>query len=369
MKLRAHAPTTRSQGSAAIAGAAALKRGGRAALLLEVLVALTILVTAMGLLAAQLVNGLNMTDYAERQFRAGLLADRVLALVQLDPALKRLMNESEEFEFEFTDENPLGYPLADMPGYFWRVRHEPVNREEQDKLRLVRIQVLRQREDASLASKGDAEVVRELAFLRAAPATVNLVAEAGLSEDAAAQLQSAIPLGGFDPHAVDFQELMAALDRDTLALLMPLLQPLLGRLAGGRLPAGMAGLGDQLGPGGQFGRRGGGAEGLPDETQAGDVNAAELEALIRAAVEAAGQMPQTTPPPSGPPPRRPPGLPDGGFGRQDETGDIAPPRPAPSGPPVIDIGRGSGPNGEYTLEDLMRLRDAYERAQQEQGGL
>ena len=37
----------------------------RAALLLEVVIALAVLVTAMGLLAAQLAGGLNMTTYSQ----------------------------------------------------------------------------------------------------------------------------------------------------------------------------------------------------------------------------------------------------------------------------------------------------------------
>jgi hypothetical protein len=44
------------------------------------------------------------------------------------------------------------------------------------------------------------------------------------------------------------------------------------------------------------------------------------------------------------------------------------PGPPDGGPtPRIEPGGGSGPDGEYTLEDLMRLRDEYERQESGQG--
>ena len=56
----------------------------RAALLLEIIVALTIMVSAMAFVGAQLIGGLRMVAYADQQARAGELADRMLAILELD---------------------------------------------------------------------------------------------------------------------------------------------------------------------------------------------------------------------------------------------------------------------------------------------
>ncbi|MEW6198653.1 MAG: hypothetical protein AB1601_08340 [Planctomycetota bacterium] len=323
----------------------AWKRCRRSAVLLEVVIALTVLVAAMGLLGAQLAGGLEMTAFSEEQLRAALLAEHLVALVRLDPRLAALMKENETLEYACTDETPLGYALAPLPGTFWRIVHEPVNREDQETLRRVVIEILRQPDQDRLDSSEGAEVVRQLVMLKAAPPKVDLVEQGGMTEAAAEILRGLVPIPGFDPRAVDFQQLMTMLDEDTLAQLMPYMDTVLGQLGGGGVPAQWAQYADQFGVGG----RGDGGAGPGGANT--DANA--LADMIRQAVEAAGGMPPPGPPPG---PFRP------GGGRPP-----APPpnegEPSPGPPPGFDVGQGSGPNGEYTIEDLMRLRDAYERQQ------
>lgn len=319
----------------------AWKRCRRSAVLLEVVIALTVLVAAMGLLGAQLAGGLEMTAFSEEQLRAALLAEHLVALVRLDPRLAALMKENETLEYACTDETPLGYALAPLPGTFWRIVHEPVNREDQETLRRVVIEILRQPDQDRLDSSEGAEVVRQLVMLKAAPPKVDLVEQGGMTEAAAEILRGLVPIPGFDPRAVDFQQLMTMLDEDTLAQLMPYMDTVLGQLGGGGVPAQWAQYADQFGVGG----RGDGGAGPGGANT--DANA--LADMIRQAVEAAGGMPPPGPfrPGGGRPPAPPP-----------NEGE-----PSPGPPPGFDVGQGSGPNGEYTIEDLMRLRDAYERQQ------
>lgn len=320
----------------------------RSAVLLEVVIALTVLVAAMGLLGAQLAGGLEMTAFSEEQLRATLLAEHLVALVRLDPRLAALMKENEKLEYACTDETPLGYALAPLPGTFWRIVNEPVNREDQETLRRVVIEILRQPNPDRLDSSDGAEVVRQLVMLKAAPPKVDLVEQGGMTEAAAEMLRGLVPIPGFDPRAVDFQQLMTMLDEETLAQLMPYLDGVLGMLGGGGVPTQWTQYADQFGVPGLGGRGGEGAG-----PGGANIDANALADMIRQAVEAAGGTPPPAPPPG---PFRP------GGGRPP-----APPpnegEPPPGPPPGFDIGQGSGPNGEYTIEDLMRLRDAYERQQ------
>lgn len=351
----------------------------RAALLLEVVIALAVLVAAMGLLGAQLAGSVKMATVSAEQFQATLLTDRVLELLQLDPELQRQLSEYEEFEDLFGKE---------YPGWFWRVHVEPVERDKEE-LKLVTIDVLYQRDLSQPENITGADLMRRVAFLKAPPGTIDLIEQAGLSEEMAEMLRNTIPIPGFDPHAVNLHEMIAMLDADTLDIILPMLMPLLQQIAAGGTVSGLSGLASELGAGGVPG-----AGGLPSG------QADELEAQIREAVGAggppggagrppggiAGQPGRAPAPPGGAPGavppgptggnanaagggRRPPGAPTGPPpGRPPGRGGGAPPPPPPQGGAPgnvggVNIGRGSGPNGEYTLEDLMRIRDEYERQQ------
>ncbi len=330
----------------------------RGALLLEVVVALAVLVTAMGLLGAQLCGGLNMTTYAEEQLRAALLADRIVAMVQLDPEIQRRISEAEDVEDKFGDE---------YPGYFWHVRNEPLDRENQEELRLITVQVYYQPDPSlqdDVSGISSARLMRQLGFFKAKPGTLDLVSEGGLTEEQAEQLRQAIPIAGFDPSNVDLQQLMTLLDPDMISQLLPMLLPLLQQISAGGMPSELAELAEQFGGGALNADQLGGAS--PDE----------LANAIREAVEtgrAGGGSGIPPPPPRGgrAPGRMPGQGAPGGQGPGQRMG--APPgqrppgqRPAarPGPPPSgVNVGQGSGPNGEYTIEDLMRMRDEYERSQ------
>ncbi len=358
----------------------------RSAILLEVVVALAIMVSAVGLLSAQLSSGLKMMTFSEDAMKASLLADRLVSLVRFDPEMQRQLQQASDTQ-DF--EGPFGgewgqIVLPRYPGYFWRVHSQPLTRDNPD-TKVITIQVLRQRDPAQLDKIEGAVVERQLAFLKVPAPKVDLVQEAGLSDEAAQQFQN---LTGQDPHAVDFQQLLSMLDPATLQALAPYLQQVLTQLEnGGELPPELAGLAGQLG---------GGAGNL------GGMSADQLAEYIRQQVQAAQQGGQAgqQPSPSGQVPGGRGGRgPGGGQGGQPGGGQGGPPggqrgggppggrqggqQGGPGGGQQGGFGSGqqggggqqqgggpprvqpSGPNGEYTIDDLMRLRDLY---QQQQGG-
>jgi hypothetical protein len=315
---------------------------GRAAVLLEVVIALAVLVTAMGLLGAQLASGLNTTFHAEEQLRASLLADRIVGLVQLDPDMQRRLTEEDEFEDKFGD---------DVPGYYWRIKTEPVDREHPDELKVVTIQVLYQPDKElqdSTGGIGSATLLRQLGLLKAKPGTINLVEQAGLNEEQAEELRQAIPIPGFDPSAIDLQQLMGMLTTDQITQLLPMLMPLLQQISSGNVPADLANLAQQLGGGLNL-------------DQLGGTSPEDLANMIQQAVGSGGKSGGTAGQPAagGAAPGRGTKTPPAGG----TAGGAPPPAQQPAAGGGVNIGQGSGPNGEYTIEDLMRLRDEYERQQ------
>jgi hypothetical protein len=319
-------------------------------------VALAVLVAAMGLLGAQLAGGLNMAAYSEEQLRASLLADRLLAMAQLDPNMQVLLSQSDDFEDKFGD---------DAPGYFWHVLTEPLDQDKPDDMKVVTLEVLYQPDKElqdSASGINTATVLRRLAFFKGKPGTLNLVEQAGLSEEAAEELRQAIPIPGFDPSQVDLQQLMSLLTPDQINQILPMLVPLLQQIGAGNF-SDLGGLAQQV-------------SGALGQNLPGGMSADQLTNMIQQAVGGAGSSAgasgggSASQTPSSPG-RTPSGTP-GTTGRTSQTpsagGQRSPTPPATGGGSAgggINIGPGSGPNGEYTLEDLMRLRDAYE---QQQGG-
>ena len=328
----------------------------RGALLLEVVVALAILVTAIGLLSSQLVTGMNLTIYSEEQTRAAYLADEVMSRIDLDPNMGLLLSElgeSDELEEEFGDRHP---------GYFWRITMKPVEPERQD-LDVVTVEILFQRDPDDIDNIDGADIVRKLAFLRAEPAKIDLAEDAGLDDAMIEQLRAAVPIPGFDPRAVDMHQLVA-LDPDAMLELVPIMMTLFAQVGGGQLPGDLAGqLGGLAGAGGA----GGGQEMTPEI-------AAQLEMLRQMAAEyedgggaapapsnrrGSGASGTTRGPGGGRGGGRASGGNRGGSGNRNPGGQSG-----SSGSAVDDLRQGgSGPNGDYTIEDLMRLRDEYERTQ------
>lgn len=152
----------------------------RAALLLEVIIALTIMVAAMGLLGSELVTGLKMTAYAEEQTRAAQLSDRITTLLELDQTtVEKLLNE----------QNADGDFGEQYPGWFWRAL---VEQTDVPGLGLLRVQILKQEDAKKARDINGAKVVREMRLLKASPAMINPV-DFGLTEEQVALLLNFLP--------------------------------------------------------------------------------------------------------------------------------------------------------------------------------
>ncbi len=314
---------------------------GRAALLLEVVLAMAIMVGALGIFGAQLVSGLRATEAADLRTRAGALLERVLGLVEYDPELQDRLLTEERFENEFGD---------DLPGWFYEIEFKPI--EEVAGLGQIRISVLYQSEDDARTGAGG-RLLSQAVLLKAARPKINLVEDFGLPADKLDEITALLP-EGLDPTDFDPQRLIALVNADPqliislLPALVPLLQQYFGQ--GGSLP-------------GEFQ--------LPSGF--GPQEQAELEEAVggllggRAGRGGAG----VSAPAGGPPPGGGTVTPRaGGRGRSGQQGAGVQSggtrsgggRSGRAGQPAIR--QGSGPGGQYTIEDLMRLREEL----QSQGG-
>jgi hypothetical protein len=359
----------------------------RGALLLEVVVALAIMTAALGLLGAQLVSGLKVTQYAERQTRVSELADGILALLELDQQLQERVFNDRQTDGDFGDS---------YPGYFWRIEVLPT---DVDGLGQVRLEILYQNDESKRDQIDAAEVVRTLGLLKANPGRIDLAADFGASEEQLAQLTDVVPIPGFDPTALDPQQLVS-LDPQTLLALLPQIMELLQTMGiqtppGGEIPTDPEGLREyiegQLGaaggriPGGDGGDTGGpalgglspggaGRGGRGSGGRAGGLSAEQLEQMIRDRAAAGGAG-------GGGSGNRGGGNRGGNQGGGNAGGQSGGTRDGSgnaggnrgggnrggSGNQGGSGGRGgntrggSGPGGHYTIEDLMRMRDEHNR--------
>jgi hypothetical protein len=197
-------------------------------LLLEVVVALAIMVMAMGMLSAQLASGLRMTEAAEELTQASQLADRILALVELDPNTVERFFEERQIDGDFDSEIYEQYR-----GWFWRATVEELPDDED--LGRVTIEILHQRNFDDRENIEDAQIVRTLHLLKANPGRINLAEDFGVPEEQLDLLMSMIPIPGFDPTALDPQALVS-LEPEMLLDLLPIVLPLLQQFSGGKLP-------------------------------------------------------------------------------------------------------------------------------------
>ena len=293
----------------------------RSALLLEVLLSLAIMVSALGVLGAQLAGGLRMTADMDRLTRAAELTDRILALIELDPAMQEAIQMEQEIDGEFGDQ---------FPGWFWQMTLEPT---EVDGLGLVHVEILHQDDIARQDSVDGAKLVRSVSLLRASPGRIDLVADFGMDEDQVAELATLLPIPDFDPNNVDPQALMAFATEnpETLLELLPALMPLLQQFAG----TGVA--------------PGGGGSGLEGLTGSGsEFGQAELEELLRLGGDTGAQPAAPGVAGGGAPPARggrSTTTPRAGGGRQ--------------GGGASDTSSGGQPR--YSIEDLMRMRDEMQQ--------
>ncbi len=198
------------------------------AMLLEVIIAFSIMVFAMAVLGAQLYSGMRTTAQAEEITQAGQLADRMLALVELEPNTVQQFFEQKEMDGDFDEQ---------YPGWFWRATVEPLSDNDDEQLGMVTIEILHQTDSEQRDSIDGARIVRTLHMLKANPAKIDLAKDFGVPEEQLEMLASFIPIEGFDPKALDPQALVS-LDPETLMGLLPVLLPLLQQfqLGGVNLP-------------------------------------------------------------------------------------------------------------------------------------
>lgn len=209
----------------------------RAVLLLEVVVALTLMVLAMGLLGGQLVGGLRMVTFAEEQTRAAQLADRMLALLELDPNTVERFMEYREIDGDFGEQHP---------GWFWRATAEELEQAagvaqtaeemaEEEGLNRVTIEILHTGDPEARDDIEQARVVRAIHLLKASPGRINLAEDFGVPPEQLEQLSAMIPIPGMDPTALDPQALVS-LDPEMLMAMLPMILPLLQQFRGGSMP-------------------------------------------------------------------------------------------------------------------------------------
>ncbi|MFQ5804873.1 MAG: hypothetical protein ACE5I3_00320 [Phycisphaerae bacterium] len=197
----------------------------RAVLLLEVVVALAVMVTAMGLLGAQLVGGLRMTAHAEELMRASQLADRVLALLELDPNMVERFVEQREIDGDFGEQ---------YPGWFWRAWAEEVEEIEQTEeiveeapFSRVTIEILHQSDPERRDDIEDAQLVRQLHVLKAARGTVDLERDFGMPPEAAEMLKANLPPEVLtEDGEIDFARLVQFIGAEDLFALLPMVMAL-----------------------------------------------------------------------------------------------------------------------------------------------
>ena len=212
----------------------------RGVLLLEVIVALTIMVSAMGLLGAQLVGGIKMTMYAEEQTRAAQLADRMLALLELDPNTVTRFVAEREADGDFGEQ---------YPEWFWRAYAEELEEtedlEQEQRLSRVTIEILHQPGVGLDADIEDARAVRRLHLLKAAPAMIDLEEDFGVPAEKVETIMELIasiaPDAITETGEIDIRVLMQFTGIEDLFALMPMLAGLAGGGFGDENLAGLLG--------------------------------------------------------------------------------------------------------------------------------
>ena len=233
----------------------------RAGLLLEAAVAMTVLVSAIGLLGAQLVGGMNMTVYAEEQTRASQLVDRMMALLELDP------NTVTRF---VTDKHADGDFGKQYPEWFWRATAEELEEtkdlEAERKLNKITLEILYQPGAGTDANIENARVVRRLHLLKAAPGLIDLEKHFGVPAEKVETIKEL--LANIAPEAltengeIDLRILMQSIGTQDLFALMPML----------------AGMGLENGG---FAGAGGGAGGIADLLSAQGLSVDDLAGLLQ----------------------------------------------------------------------------------------
>ncbi len=191
----------------------------RAALLLEVILALAILFMGMAVIGIQLSSALQIGYRSERSSQALMLGEAKLA--QLDSGgidLQRELGADGIMEGDFG---------ITFPGYFWRFLLEPD--ENVADLFTVRLEILygTPEDDLEPGSIEDAKRVITLHALRPTPATLNLQRDFGFSDEELEEVAASLPVD-IDPTDLS-PAALANRDPAELLELMPTLLEIFGQ--------------------------------------------------------------------------------------------------------------------------------------------
>lgn len=270
----------------------------RAAALLEVVIALSLLLISMAAVGVTFNNGTYYVEKAELLARADIMTERLIG--QIETGIVDLA--SPQTVGDFGEEG--------VPGMNFRVT--VTNDTNVPDLLYVDIEVFMGHPEED----DNAQLITVTHLLRAMPKGIDFARDFGFEEEQLAQVTDAIPGGeavldvtNFDPRS------LASLDLDTLVQMLPtLMQALGGNMAGGDL------------------------SGLLEAAARGDMSGIkQLQDAMQGAQ--AGNGPQGQPPQGGPPPGGPDGQgPRPRFGEGDPDG-----RPDRGPPPNFNEGRDERP--------------------------
>ncbi len=191
----------------------------RGALLLEVILALTILFMGMSLIGIQLQTSIKISYDNERRTQALLLAEAKLA--QLDSGA---INLAREMGADGVMEGDFG---KSFPGYFFRFTME--EHEDLEDVFEVTTEILYgpPEDDLEPGDIEDAHVVMVLYSFRPTPPTLNMQRDFGVSDEQIEELAASLP-PDLDP--LDFSPAaFAEMDLETLLELMPQLLEIFGQ--------------------------------------------------------------------------------------------------------------------------------------------
>ncbi|MBN2446871.1 MAG: hypothetical protein JXO22_09105 [Phycisphaerae bacterium] len=208
----------------------------RAAMLLEVILALAIMVSAMAVLGAQLTAGFDLTIKSDRLTRASALADRIIGMIELDLEMQQSLVDELQNDGDFGEQ---------YPEYMWRLTMEPLEDVEaveyieaedesaatQAFLALVTIEILYQPDEELWGDLDSSEVMYTVHLLKASPPSIDLERDFGIEVAQIEEIQTVLP--DFDPTNINPQELITMLTADPEALLdiLPAILPLIQTFA------------------------------------------------------------------------------------------------------------------------------------------
>lgn len=177
-------------------------------MLLEVILALTIMFASMGVIGIQIKSGLTAAHDSNRLTQAIMLAEAKLA--QLDSGAVRIDREMEG-DFGIT-----------FPGFFWRFDIQP--HDDFDEVFLLTVEILwgTPEDDLEPGNIADADVVTTFYTWRPSPPTLNLQRDFGFSDEQMEEVMAALPPDVIDPTEIS-PTMFADLDLETMAELLPLL--------------------------------------------------------------------------------------------------------------------------------------------------